>query len=366
MSAIPERFGLMIDQRGVPSDSVRTRLMDRVRSDLPHGVSLRSAARVIPRDLLPDDAQIVASWQSIHDFEVLAETRHYVVHVEVGSWGTFVRIAAESVETAEEIGASMRTQLDPAKVGQINLMIWNGAHSGGSYSNRTLPALHWSDIARNYPPATRQRVATLVWRQPPSVDEARLILFHGEPGTGKTNAIRAVMTEWSPWCDVHMVTDPDRLFADARYLLEVIQQREGAPAAPTLTSAPGVSRWKLVIAEDADAYLCSTTRHDAGAALGRLLNTTDGLLAQSTRVLVLLTTNEPLRRLHPAITRPGRCLAEIEFMRFDAHGAGAWLDGDAAAPASATLAELYELLRAGTRPKPPSRSERTCEECTIE
>jgi hypothetical protein len=46
--------------------------------------------------------------------------------------------------------------------------------------------------------------------------------------------------------------------------------------------------------------------------LARLLNLTDGLLGQGLSVIVAITTNEPLQRLHPAVTRPGRCLAEIE------------------------------------------------------
>jgi len=61
-----------------------------------------------------------------------------------------------------------------------------------------------------------------------------------------------------------------------------------------------------VIAEDAECSLIAGTAHDGGAALGRLLNATDGLLAQSSQLLVLLTTNTAYCRLHPAITRPGR------------------------------------------------------------
>jgi hypothetical protein len=108
-----------------------------------------------------------------------------------------------------------------------------------------------------------------------------------------------------------------------------------------------------VIAEDADAYLRASTRADAGSLLGRLLNTTDGLLGQSVPVLVLLTTNEPLGRLHPAITRPGRCFAQIHFDRFDYEQAKSWLSGTGTAPADgATLAELFQMQRDGTPPDP--------------
>jgi len=37
-----------------------------------------------------------------------------------------------------------------------------------------------------------------------------------------------------------------------------------------------------------------------------------GMLGQGRKVLVAITTNEDLRQLHPAVVRPGRCLAHIE------------------------------------------------------
>src|SRR6185437_13489473 len=50
----------------------------------------------------------------------------------------------------------------------------------------------------------------------------------------------------------------------------------------------------------------------SGQGLARLLNLTDGLLGQGLSLLIVLTTNEPLERLHPAVVRPGRCIAQIE------------------------------------------------------
>ena len=41
--------------------------------------------------------------------------------------------------------------------------------------------------------------------------------------------------------------------------------------------------------------------------------------------MLLITTNEPVGRLHPATRRPGRCLADIEFTPLAREEANAWL-----------------------------------------
>jgi hypothetical protein len=51
-----------------------------------------------------------------------------------------------------------------------------------------------------------------------------------------------------------------------------------------------------------------------------------------------------MRGLHPAVVRPGRCLADVEFTTFSRDEASQWLDGAAKVPAhDITLAELYRL-----------------------
>ena len=87
----------------------------------------------------------------------------------------------------------------------------------------------------------------------------------------------------------------------------------------------------------------SPARAVAGQALLRLLNVTDGLLGQGTRTLVLITTNEPVKRLHPA-TRAGRCFADVEFTPFPVAEANAWLAAhgqDRRVETPAPLAEPY-------------------------
>jgi hypothetical protein len=102
----------------------------------------------------------------------------------------------------------------------------------------------------------------------------------------------------------------------------------------------------VVVLEDAGEFLALDAGQLNGRALSRLLNVGDGVLGQAIRVLILITTNERLSSLHPALTRAGRCLADIEFLEFDRVEIAAWCAvHDIAVPgvSSASLADLYAL-----------------------
>ena len=112
----------------------------------------------------------------------------------------------------------------------------------------------------------------------------------------------------------------------------------------TWQDAEARERWRLLVLEDAGELVCTDAR--GSAALAPLLSLTDGLLGQGTRTLVLVTTNEPIGRLHPAVRRPGRCLSDLEFGALSADEAPAWLDRVGTAREVThplTVSELYAL-----------------------
>ena len=109
-------------------------------------------------------------------------------------------------------------------------------------------------------------------------------------------------------------------------------------------SAPS---WRLLILEDTGELLSADARIQAGQGLSRFLNVVDGLIGQGLRILVLVTTNEEIGRLHPAVARPGRCAAKILFTPIPPEQANAWLaerDHDATVSAPLTLAALYAIV----------------------
>jgi ATPase family protein associated with various cellular activities (AAA) len=267
--------------------------------------------------------------------------------VEQEGESVHVRVAADSDIGAARILALLHDAIPVCapRASAVRVTFWR--HSRHGYFEpvtKHLQAPTWPEIAPNYPIATERFIAPLLvegWRP----QGGRLLLWHGEPGTGKSFAVRALMQAWKAWCGFHVIVDPERFFGDgADYMMTVLLERaDDEPA----HGAPGAA-WRLLILEDTGELLAVDAKDRQGQGLSRLLNVCDGLLGQSLNILMLITTNEDLGRLHPAVIRPGRCLANLAFQRFDASSARRWCVEHGVTPAAPpphapTLADLFAL-----------------------
>ncbi len=290
------------------------------------------------RPLLPEGAVVRLDQRSTSSATVVAGLPGLLVQVEARDGVTYVEVVGAKVAATEDCLAEVLRRVAeavPEPEGAVRMRFWSAGEDGGELTSRKVEAPAWDEVDGNYPPSTAGRLATLMAHRDVPSRQGRLVLWHGDPGTGKTTAVRALSRAWAPWCDTHYVLDPEQLFSRPQYLLEV---------AGATSSRQEESRWRLVVAEDCDEYLRADARARAGASLGRLLNLCDGILGHGLRVVVLLTTNEDVGRLHPAVVRPGRCLAQVPFDRFTRAQAEAWLGAGASVPReSLTLAELYAV-----------------------
>jgi Domain of unknown function (DUF5925)/ATPase family associated with various cellular activities (AAA) len=260
-------------------------------------------------------------------------------------------LAAETVD-ALVAGESLLRRRLPERVATedqtVPMAFWSYARYGPSETSRSIGVPTWTDIRGNYPVRVAAQLEPLMSPEYRPDGRGQLILWYGEPGTGKTYSLRALGWQWREWCAFHYVTDPETFFGRPDYMLQVILEGDDDDEEE--------QKWKLLILEDTGELLAADAKVQAGQGLSRLLNVVDGIIGQGLRVIVLVTTNDDLRQLHPAVSRPGRCLAKVEFVSFTPEEAEEWLarngvdrDGHAG-----TLASLFGTA-AGEHPleRPP-------------
>jgi hypothetical protein len=217
--------------------------------------------------------------------------------------------------------------------GIVPFGFWHLASHGPVRNERSVSVAPWASIRRNYAETVASVLDDVVALEPECL-AGRLLLLHGPPGTGKTTLLRALASEWRKWCTLELVLDPEQLFGSSGYLMSVVLGDDGTD----------VSTWRLLVLEDCDELIRADAKAGTGQALARLLNLTDGIIGQGARVLVVITTNEPLACLHPAVVRAGRCLAEVEIGLLSRVECCRWLGRAVAVPDEGmSLAELWAL-----------------------
>lgn len=277
--------------------------------------------RAVPVSVLPDRAVVVQTIQDGECYDVLAEVDGVLVLLRAWKTAADVWASGDDDSLATAILSEIRGRA-PEEFNELRVGVrFTDCETGDRYLK--LEVRPWAQARRLYAPPVVQALDDVMGHRPADAQAARLLLWHGAPGTGKTTAIRALLHAWRGWADGAVVTDPELLLADGRYLRRAVLRNLDD------------DRWQLIVLEDAESLL---QKGSGSKGLAKLLNLADGLLGQGLRCLFLITTNEPIASMHPALLRPGRCLANIEFTTLPAAKAAELLGRPVAR--DMTLAEL--------------------------
>lgn len=263
--------------------------------------------------------------------------------------GNLTALVAGDDEASVDIAiANIKEQCpltDLSDPNNVLITFWALGQHGPFSVNRKISVPTWDDIEPNYATPVANEITRLSKDFKPA-HGGQLLLWHGEPGTGKTYALRALAREWKNWCDIHYVVDPEKFFGlDAAYLVQVLMGED--TYVDEEEDDKESQRWRLLIFEDTGELISADAAARSGQGLSRFLNVVDGLIGQGLRILLLVTTNEELDKLHPAVARPGRCASNVKFTSLDSERALAFLRRaglNVPGTRPATLAELYQQV----------------------
>lgn len=130
-------------------------------------------------------------------------------------------------------------------------------------------------------------------------DKSGVVIFHGEPGTGKSTYIR------------HLIENVDKKFL---YL--------DASCFDYLTDASFIellfdNKDSVIVLEDSEKLLKKRNSREINNHISSLLNLTDGLLADSMKLKMVCTFNAPLEDIDDAILRKGRLKVKYQFNKLN-------------------------------------------------
>jgi hypothetical protein len=204
-------------------------------------------------------------------------------------------------KTIEIINSSTHDRVSGAAIGIIS------ADSGGYYvKNFSLesktpkfdfPDLHYGNGFQDFHNKLIKRLNEIT---------KGLVLFHGDPGTGKTQYIRTLLRDlsqinksilYAPPSLSGSLTEPQMIEFISDWVL-------------------GESRDCILLIEDAEPLL--EVRHNGdgrSTGISNLLNMTDGLLNDILGLTVICTFNTQLSKIDPALLRAQRLVARKEFKK---------------------------------------------------
>jgi hypothetical protein len=133
----------------------------------------------------PHSRSLVIRWQEIEA----------IVLISQGPETAEVCVAGNDIDVARKIIAEIDKLLARRPIsGDLALPItfWHLGNECAEATARGIELARWNDVKSNYPHQTKSSLASLMEGFTPAKTNGRILLWHGEPGTGKTFAIRAL------------------------------------------------------------------------------------------------------------------------------------------------------------------------------
>lgn len=271
-------------------------------------------------------------------------------------------VSAEVVSLKEElvldIHKFVKKHLLPAKTrGSVYAIVYQG----GRLAMSNLGVAGIPLVEQNYTPQVLKDFRFSIQDLNSSYPSGRLVVLEGEPGTGKTHLVRAMLDEVTK--GMFVLVPPDMVKSlGGPELLPLLMQYHNYHAGPI-----------ILVLEDADKCLVTRAEKDTDTGvIQSILNLGDGIMGSMLDIRIVATTNAKKFEMDPAVLRRGRLSKQIHVGPLDLESAlrayGNLLPGkpyptELTTNPTIPLSDVYGIARDnGWKPKENDRPEENHDE----
>lgn len=207
---------------------------------------------------------------------------------------------------------------------KINLVVKSGSHLDTQEFKLNIPEI---DIELNYGKKFNKIHKTIVKRLNNNNDKG-IILFHGEPGTGKTSYIKYLTK----------LLDKKILFIPPT-MAEALSE-------PSIIPFLLENKNSILIIEDAERVIADRETQGTSMGVSNILNITDGILGDCLNIQIIATFNSSRDKIDKALLRPGRLIVEHKFEKLDVESTNKlfkYLKIEKESNDEMTLADIYNI-----------------------
>jgi SpoVK/Ycf46/Vps4 family AAA+-type ATPase len=140
------------------------------------------------------------------------------------------------------------------------------------------------------------KVHDLILKRLNTPQDKGIVLFHGDPGTGKTSYIKYL---------THLITNKEILFIPPS-MAETLSE-------PSIIPFLMDHKNSILIVEDAERVISDRELNGSSMGVSNILNLTDGILGDCLNIQIIATFNMKREKIDPALLRKGRLIAEHKF-----------------------------------------------------
>lgn len=169
--------------------------------------------------------------------------------------------------------------------------------SDGEFYLKSIPLInHNQEFSYDFYNDDFQPVSERVTKALQATNESGLVLFHGNPGTGKTSYLKFLLHTISKKKLIYLPPDLIESLSAPNFISFLLSQASNS----------------ILLIEDAENVL---KQREAGGnqAVSNILNISDGILGDILRLQIVCTFNSRLQDVDQALLRPGRLIAEYRF-----------------------------------------------------